>query len=190
MIGSGLCLAPFVILALVVASYLTLDRDAAFLRREMMAASNASWETKVQLSVGEATINAVKFGASFVRDDAAADVRSALDAVARASVGVYQRASGQSDWSREKLIAKTDHAMRQRGWSRLVGVVEGKDTVLVYGPLDVAAGDVMKICIAVVSGKVLVVGSTAVNAQALAELVKRHSADGVKGALRLAGISF
>ncbi|MDB6114991.1 MAG: hypothetical protein JWQ62_1936, partial [Lacunisphaera sp.] len=55
LIGVGLCLAPWLALAVVVASYLTLDRDVAVLRQHVMAATGASWCTKVQMSVGRTT---------------------------------------------------------------------------------------------------------------------------------------
>lgn len=185
MIGVGLCLAPFVVLALVVASYLSLEGDAAVLRREVMAATGSKWNTKVQVSVGRATLNAVNFGMGFVHDNGVADARSALTAVRRASVGVYDRAAGDPSATRETLFRNTDQAMRKRGWSRLVGVVNAKDTVLIYAPQNMAAGDVMEICLAVISGKQLVVASTQVDAGSLAELVKQHTLADVKSRLRL-----
>ena len=185
MIGVGLCLAPFVVLALVVASYLSLDGDAAVLRREVMAATGSKWNTKIQVSVGRTTLNAVNFGLGFVRDNGAADARTALTAVRWASVGVYNRAAGAPSATRETLFSNADQAMQKRGWLRLVGVVNAKDAVLIYAPHNMAAGDVVEIWLAVINGKELVVASTQVAAGSLADLVKQHTPAEVKSRLRL-----
>jgi len=178
----GLCLAPFVILAVAVASYVTLDSDAAALRRQVMAATNADWHTKVQCSVGRITIGAVRGGLLFVRKPEVADARLALAAVKHASVGVYQRGSGRSEWSREQLFVETDRVMKRRGWTRLVGVSErnGAEAVLVYTSDDLDAGDPIDICVAVVNDRELVIASTTVDPETLGELVERHTPEQVK----------
>lgn len=178
----GLCLAPFVVLAAAVISYVTLDSDAAALRRHVMAATNSNWHTKVQCSVGRITIGAVRTGMLFVRQPEAVDARLALAAVKHASVGVYFREHSQSDWSREQLFVETDRAMQKRGWTRLVGVSEraGAETVLVYVPEDIDEGDPIDICVAVVNDRELVVASTTVDPETLAELVQRHTPEDFK----------
>ncbi|MBI2510542.1 MAG: hypothetical protein HYV96_01070 [Opitutae bacterium] len=178
----GLCLAPFVILALVVLSFVTLDRDAAALRRHVMIATNADWHTKVQCSVGRLTIGAVRTGMLFVRKPEAADARLALAAVKHASVGVYTRTNDGSDWSREQLFVDTDRAMHKRGWTRLVGVSEraGAEAVLIYVPDDLDEGDPIDICVAVVNDRELVIASTTVDPETLGELVERHTPEHIK----------
>ncbi len=185
-IGASLCLAPFVALAIVAYSCLTLERDAAVLRRHVMDATGAQWSTKVQLSVGSVTLGAVRQVLRFVHADGVADARQVLDAVRHASVGVYERASTGGTVSREQLFTDTDRAMQQRGWTRMVGVADNKDTVLIYVPRKIGNAGPVDICLAVVSGKELVVASTSVDADKLAELVAKHAGDGVKGHLRFA----
>jgi hypothetical protein len=173
-LGLGICLAPFVILAVVAASFLTLDSDAAALRKHVMAATDAGWNTKVQMSVGGLTIDAIRTGLCFVHDKNIVDARQALAAIRHASVGVYERTSGGTDWSREQLFTDTDKAMQKRGWTRLVGVADKKDTVLIYMPKDFDPDGPIELCMAVVNGKELVVASTSVNAAMLAELLAKH----------------
>lgn len=178
----GICLAPFVILTLAVASYITLDRDAAALRRHVMTATNADWHTKVQCSVGCLTIGAVRSGLLFVRQPEVADARLALAAVKHASVGVYTRDRDGEQWSREQLFVETDRAMQKRGWTRLVGVSEraGAEAVLVYVSDDADEGDPIDLCVAVVSDRELVIASTTVDPETLSELVERHTPEHVK----------
>ena len=191
LLSLGFCLAPFVILAVVAVSYLTLDRDAAALRKQVVAATRSDWRTKVQLSFGATTIDAVRIGLGFVhgRDRDLADAKLALQAVRHASVGVYQRAIVSDDWSREELFARADEAMLRRGWSRLVGVVDQKDTVLVYASPSTAADQPVGLCVAVVNGPELVVVSTRVDPATLLQLARAHSADGFKGHLKLSRLA-
>lgn len=186
LLGLGLCLAPIAVLAIVVASYITLDRDAAVLRQHVMAATKADWSTKVQMSIGSTTLGAIRSGLCFVHDKNVTDAKQALAAIGHASVGVYERSSGATDWSRDQLFVGTDRAMQKRGWSRLVGVVDKQDTVLVYVPQDMKDDGPVDICVAVVSSKELVVASTSVDAGQLTDLVARHSAGTMKGHLRFA----
>ncbi len=178
----GLCLAPFVILGVAVASYVTLDRDAAVLRRHVMKATHADWNTKVQCSVGRITIGAVRSGLFFIRKPEIADARLALAAVKHASVGVYELRRGGGDWSREQLFIETDRAMQERGWTRLVGVSDrdGAEAVLVYTPEDIDDDAPIDICVAVVNDRELVIASTTVDPSTLGELVERHTPDHIK----------
>lgn len=180
----GLCLAPFVLLGLAVASYVTLDRDAAALRRNVMSATHADWNTKVQVSVGRATLGAVSTGLRLVDHAEIADARLALEAVRHASVGVYELASRDVEISREALFRDTDRAMAKRGWSRLVGVADKKEAVLVYVPDDIDEGAPIEVCVAVVDGSEMVVVSTGIDGDSLSELVGRHAGDDLRRTFR------
>jgi len=182
----ALCLSPFVILGLAAVSYLTLDRDAAALRRHVMTATNAKWDTKVQLSVGRLTLGAVGLGMSFAPDREVATASKALAAVKHASVGVYELASGQVQVSRDQFFRETDRAMQARGWSRLVGVSEAEDNVLIYVDDDADAEDTIALCLAVVSGKELVVVSTRIDAAELPTLIEEHMPGELRAKLKQA----
>ena len=118
------------------------------------------------------------------------EARLALAAVQQASVGVYERKAGTASWSREQLFINTDRAMQKRGWTRLVGVADQQNTVLVYVPQDVSPDQSVDLCVAVVNGRQLVVVSTSVDAAKLAELAAKHKPDGVRQHLRLAQFRF
>jgi hypothetical protein len=189
LLGAGLCLTPFALLGIAAVSYLTLDRDVRTLRHHVMAATDADWSTKVQMSVGRVTLGVAGQVLRFVEHDDIDDARLALGAVKHASVGVYERDSGAADWSREQLFAKTDRAMQNRGWSRLVGVLNPREAVLVYVQDDADEGDPIRLCIAVANGRELVVVSTSVNPDQLGELVAKHTGDKLKQKIRLAKFS-
>jgi hypothetical protein len=183
----GICLAPFVVVGVAAVSYLTLDHDARVLRREVMAASDSDWHTKIQVSVGGLTLGALRTGLMFVHHKDIADARLALSSVKGASVGVYELSSPGKNWSRDRLFVRTDEAMQRRGWTRLVGVADGKETVLIYSSTDSWNRDNVDLCLAVVDGRQLVVVSTTVDASRLAELVEKHCGEDMKRSFHLAG---
>lgn len=186
LLGAGLCLMPFALLAMAAVSYLTLDSDVRTLRRHVMAATDADWCTRVQVSIGRMTLGAIGQGMRLVDHRDMPDARLALSAVKHASVGVYERTSREGTWSREDLFLKTDRAMEARGWTRLVGVANRNETVLVYVADDFDEDGPIELCIAVVDGKEMVVASTAIDGAALGELVAKHSGDEVRKHLRFA----
>ena len=186
LLAAGICLAPFLLLGAVAISYLTLDSDVRALRKQVMAATDASWHTKVQMDVGQVTLGAINEGLRFVHHKDMADARLALSAVKHASVGVYERTSDRADWSNERLFGDTDRAMQGRGWTRLVGVVDHKENVLVYTRDSRGDNEPLDLCIAVVNGRELVVVSTSIDPSALGDLVERHAGEGWKRPLRFA----
>jgi hypothetical protein len=190
LLGAGLCLTPFVLLAVAVIGYVTLDRDASVLRDHVMDGTDAGWSTKVQMSVGRMTLGTIGQGLRLVDHKDMADARMALRSVKHASVGVYERRSGGNEWSREQLFVEADRAMQKRGWTRMVGVAEKKETVLVYVQEDLDEDEPFEICVAVVNGKEMVVCSTTIDAEALGDLIAKHTGNDVKRHLRSAKFKF
>lgn len=188
-LGLVVLVTPLVVLGVGVWSLLSLDRDAALLRREVAAASGSDWRTKVQMDLGYFTLGTARTVLRFVQHKDIEDARLALSAVRHASVGVYQRGSEHDDFSATKLFGETDRLMRKRGWSRLVGVADGNDNVLVYTS-DRGNGDKIDVCLAVVNGREMVVVSTRIESEALAKLVEKHAPDDFKSKLKLAKLSF
>ncbi len=174
----GLCLTPFVALALVAVSYVTLDHDEAVLRREVMAATDANWHTKVQVSVGWATLGLVRTGLRFIQAEHMDEARLALKAVRSASVGVYESNVRNTNIGSSQHLQKTDLLMQRRGWTRLVGAVDGDQTVLIYTSNDIGDSSRIDLCVAVVNGRELVIVSTKVDAGALMKLAEMKMPEG------------
>ncbi|AOS46011.1 hypothetical protein Verru16b_03105 [Lacunisphaera limnophila] len=170
--------APIVVVGVGVVSMFRLDRDAAALRREVMAATDAEWSTKVQVSAGWVSLGLVRTGLRFVQHENMDDARLALSSVRNVSVGVYDKVSRGQSWSRDQLLTKTDERMRKRGWTRLVGVTEENQAVLVYATDAIDTGDRMDLCLAVVDGDEMVIVSTNVDAGTLLKLAERHMPEG------------
>jgi hypothetical protein len=170
----ALLLAPIAGLALAAYSFLTLDRHAAVLRREVMAAAPGGWDTKFQVSVGRITLGTARQALAWVTAPGVAEARLALRAVRNASVGVYRPAAAGRPIPADRLFHEADRRLRARGWTRLVAVAEGSRHVLVYLPNqdDEMPG---RVGVAVCQGRELVVVSATLDPGALAELVARHA---------------
>jgi len=169
--GLGLLLAPVLIVGCGVISLLSLNADAAVLRREVAAATHTDWQTRIQLDVGWFTLGTVRSVMRFVQHEHAGDARLALAAVRQASVGVYH-CDHPGETARQELLAQTDARMQARGWSRLVGVSKDSEHVLVYVSDDSDAEGRLELCLAVLNGQDLVVVSTRLDGEALARLVE------------------
>lgn len=176
--GLLLLITPIVVIGVGVASMFRLSREATVLRREVVAATHSDWNTKVQVTAGWCTLTTARTILRFVEKEHADDARLALAAVRNASVGVYQRVGQDGEWSREQLLSSLDRKMQARGWSRLVGVLDRDETVLVYASDDLDAGGRLDLCLAVVDGDELVVVSTCVDADKLMELAGKHLPEG------------
>ncbi|HYC72717.1 MAG TPA: hypothetical protein VEB66_16015 [Opitutaceae bacterium] len=172
---AGVLCAPFVVLGTAAVSYLTLDREAALIRREVMRASDTGWKTRVQFSAGPASFATVRGGLSFVRHREADEARAALRAVRRASVGVYEARGDAGDWTGSELLDRVDRRMGDRGWTRVVGVVDRGSTVLVYVPANCESLD--EVCVAVLDGRQLVVVSAELRPDDVLAFVERHAGE-------------
>ncbi len=169
----GIVLTPFVVLGIMIASAIRLNGDAAALREQIMAATGDHWHAKIQLSINPAVVCLARTVISFI-PDVPPEAREALRAVRSACVGVYERNETTGEGRRDQLIAETDKAMAHRGWVRVVGVVDDKDTVLIYLPDGRGSAKPSRVCLAVCSGRELVVVAAGFDADTLARLVTRE----------------
>ncbi len=165
----GLTLAPFVVLGTMVASAFRLDSDAAALRRQLMDAAGGRWDTKIQFTVPAGGLGLARAAACFIHD-LPPEARDGLAAVRSASVGVYSSHGADARFSGQ-LVADTDRMMVDRGWTRVVGVIDGRNTVLIYLPAGDGNARPDRICLAVGDGHELVVVAARVNGRALTRLV-------------------
>jgi hypothetical protein len=186
--GLVLLIAPMIILGIAAWSMLTLGRDAALLRREVMNATGSDWHTKVQMDIGGVTLGTARTVLSFVHHQDVADARLALSAVRSASVGVYERDRADGDVPFATLSSSADAMMGKRGWTRMVGVTSGRQHVLVYTS-DRGNDDRVDLCLAVIDGKELVVVSTRVDPEVLMQLVERHAPGDFKSKLKLSKLT-
>jgi hypothetical protein len=169
----GLVLTPFVMLGIMIASVIQLNGDATALRKFFMAATGDHWHTKVQVSVSPVLASLVRTGVSFIHD-LPPEAGAALRAVRSASVGVYEQSGPAAPGAPGRLIVEADEIMTRRGWIRVLGVVDEKNTVLIYLPARRQAAMPSRMCLAAYSGRELVVVAAGFDAEMLGNLVARE----------------
>jgi hypothetical protein len=173
-IGLAVLLTPVLAIGLLAYSVLTLNANAATLRKEVVAATQADVHTRVQLDVGWLTLGTARTVLRFVNHEHVAEARQALAAVRHASVGVYEWSADKAPEAKEGLFARTDQVMRKRGLYRLAGVSTDRETVLVYASENSRPGARLDLCVAVLSRNELVIAAATVDADGLAELAGRQ----------------
>jgi len=167
---------PWVLGAVITApaySFVGLDSETASLRRQLMQATGAEWDTKVQLSLGRVSFATLRGALSFSTKEEIAEARLALKGIKRASVGVYELRGAAKEWSQAELMHAADAVMQRHGWDRVVGVMDGGETVMIYVPAKTT--EPREVCVAVISKRELVVVSAGLDPEALVQLAKRHT---------------
>jgi hypothetical protein len=72
------------------------------------------------------------------------------------------------------MFATADDTMRRRGWTRVVGVSDAENLVLVYLPEGERSGSTEQVCVAVCNDEHLIVVEGSVRMDRLVELLARH----------------
>jgi hypothetical protein len=163
-------------MAMAVASVVScfgLDRDAAALHRRVAAVFGDSLHRRVQLSVGLPGVTAARMIVHSI-DDVPPEARQALAAVKSASVGVYELDAAPEAAARARLLREADEAMNRRGWSRVVGVADGDDTVAVYADPEADADDSQRVCVLVCDHRNVVIVAARADPAPLVALAVAH----------------
>jgi hypothetical protein len=100
------------------------------------------------------------------------EARLAVSALRGASVGVYQLDPLDKGQSRQIDLKAIDARMGKRGWARMVTVLKGDETVLVYVSDEKDPND-LKVCVAVCKRNELVLVSARAALEPLIEIVQR-----------------
>lgn len=166
-------IAGFLLVAAGLYNLVTLTRDAAVLRRAIVATDGVESHLRIQGSVGPVVLGAVRAGLRFV-DDVPAEAHRALAAVRGGSVAVYELAARPTAPARQAMVDAASDAMRERGWTRAVTVQEGENMVLVFAPSSTTGTRRVRVCVVVCSGHELVVAEARLSAAELRELVAEH----------------
>lgn len=158
--------------ALGVIGLFQLSSETTVLRKTFMSSVDGAWDKKIAIHVGAITTALVREGSRFF--NLPPEPRAALDAVHGAEVGVYNLREEPGHVERGAILTRADKAMAARGWDRIVGVVQEHDLVAVYLPRKRVSLHNMRCCVAVFSGRDLVVVSARGNLEPLLALAQEH----------------
>lgn len=150
--------ALLVVAAVEVAGVFRLAGEARELRTAMVGSAPGAPQTQVQLTVGPLAFGLTRLAAECF-GEMPPEARQALAAMRSASVGVYTLERAPTAAERLVMLRTTSERLAALGWSRLVAVNDGNDTVMVFVPDTWEEGDSVRVCVAVCDGTELVVVS-------------------------------
>jgi len=142
-------------------SYFRLSSEMAGLRDSLQAASGQSWHPTIALNVGGLTFGAARAGLAFVKMED--EARVALQTIQGCEVGIYQTMADTEATDRGAMLAAADQAMHERGWERVVGVIDHEDLVAVYVPAKISSTSRLKCAVMVCEGRQMILASTRAN---------------------------
>jgi len=142
--------------------------DMGALRDSVMKAAHAEREERIEFGVGPLTLNLARAGLAFV--DLEPEARTALHAVRSAEVGVYKLRNERQQLNHAAMLSAADSTMADRGWDRVVGVMNRRELVAIYVPLQVRSTRNLKVCLVTVNGQELIVASARSNLEPLMEM--------------------
>lgn len=154
-------------LAIKVVGLFYISRDSRALRDAIMQLVAVEWNKEVEVSIGSITMNLARAGLSFV--DLPPEARTALKSIRGVEVGVYNLRPGSEGVNHDVMLAKVDQTMVGRGWERLVGVMNAADLVAVYVPKNTRSASDVKMCVAVMNQRQLVIAAARSNLEPLVE---------------------
>lgn len=172
--------APWVIIAACVWSVLTPTRALVTLHQSLMAnAGDNDWRTRVQFDVGPGTLALAGVGLRFVPHEDIDLARTAIAAVRRASVGVYERPAKDERAGMMQSVAAMENVMQRHGWEPVVKVIDSGQHVLVFH--DRAATRGGEFCLVVLEPEQCVLVHADLRADELAQLVALARRDRLPG---------
>jgi hypothetical protein len=133
-----------------------------------MKAAGEGWAAEIELGVGPLTFGLARGGAQFV--DLPQEARTALRAMRGADVGVYKYFGIDRPKTGAELLPAVHEGMAQRGWERLVTVLDDRETVAIYVPEELDSNDHLRLCVLVVNESEMVIVSARGNPEPLIKL--------------------
>jgi hypothetical protein len=154
------------------------SEDTKALRDGLLKSAQAESETQVEVAVGAWPLALARVGLAFL--DVPPEAGAALSALRRADVSVSELCPRCRLPDRAAMLVSADAVMAERGWDRVVGVIDRGDLVAIYAPRDLRSPRELRFCVAVVDERDLVVASVRGNPEPLFELAWHRAESGLK----------
>ena len=142
--------------------------DAGALRDSAEKSSGSNWDKQIEIGVGVITLNLARTGLAFVSLDP--EARNALRAVRAAEVGVYKLHGAHSTLNHAAVLSAADKVMAERGWDRIVGVMNRDGLVAIYVRKDASSSRNLKACLVTMNREEMVVASARSDLEPLFEI--------------------
>jgi len=161
-----------------VSSLLHIRPETRIVRSAAMeaVAPQSDWHRQIEINVGPVGLGLARLVTAFVDvNDVDEIAYTALSAIHNVQVSVYQ-SRGPSGMNGRAAFQSAAAAMGGQSWQRVVGVLDGDDTVAVFVPSDLDAEGSIEVCVVVCSEDTLVIAATRADLDALAPLIAQVTA--------------
>jgi hypothetical protein len=167
--------AALVVVAIKTVSMFFLSAEARDLQTAMVQSTSVDMERQMQFSIGPGILSLGTLAMHFIAD-VPPPARQGMLAVRSASVGVYQTDTMTCRTDRSQMLTLADARLAERGWARVVTVMENDDLVLIYSPIVWDESDDVRFCVAVWSERELIIVSMTAETEPLRKLVAAQMA--------------
>lgn len=147
--------------------------DATVLKNGLTGARPDDWDHEFALGVGPLTLSLARAVTAFFELDP--EPRALLHAVRAAEVGVYRHKREGRDLDLPAMCRAADETMIDRGWERLLTVVNQGELVAVYVPSHLDSPRDLRVCLAVLDGPQLVVVAARSDLEPLLKLASQRA---------------
>lgn len=139
--------------------------DTQALREGLLKAGGKGWDAQIELGVGALTFGLARSGAAFL--DLPPEAKTVLRSVRGADVGIYRYYGVERPVQGAKFLRAADLTLEERGYERMVGVLNGHETVAVYVPRQIASTRSLRMCVVVANESEMVIVSARGNPEPL-----------------------
>lgn len=147
------------------------------LRDAVLAAAGDGWSREIELGVGPLTFSVARGGTRFL--DLPDEARTVIRAMRGADVGVYRYEGAGRPKVGAAVLRAADRGMAERGWERVVAVLDGDESVSVYTPKEYEAGSQLRLSVVVVDGSEMVIVSARGNPEPLINLALEKARESI-----------
>jgi hypothetical protein len=144
--------------------------ETAAMRDAALGHIHGGANKKFELSIGRIAFFAAGVASKYVQIPS--EARDVLDAVKGGEVSIYTLPHGVKA-DRAGVLESADHEMQDRGWMRLVGVLDHHELVAIYVPEK--SSSTTRACVLVLSEHELVCVSAACQLEPLMDLAMRKA---------------
>jgi len=148
--------------------------DTRMLRNTVIHGDGATWQKQVELNVGSIPLWAARCVLPFT--PAPPEAQQAFSAVRSVEVSLHELRASAPD--RARIIREADEKMRNRGWDRVVGVVDRETAVAVYAQPESGRGGNVKVSVLVLDGKQMVAVTGRAKLEPIMELALSKANEG------------
>ncbi len=161
-------------LPLVLTGCFQASNDTRALRAVLLENAEAQPDTQISFAVGSVALGLTRCGSWFV--DLPPEARAGLAAARSAEVSVSEFGGRRGPGNPRNVLAKADRLMTEKGWEKMVTVLDRREAVLLYAKPAGLFEDQLRVTVVVMNEKELILVAAQAKLDPLLKLVEAQLA--------------